>query len=141
MDDVHLSGDEDAVSVDGDHRVCAAIAALPDQATMHGWVSRFALLADPTRLRVLGGARGVHLALGLPDGVDDQAVATRCRALGVTVLPMSVYCVGRVRPGLVLSYAGVPAGQIAARVRRVATVLRQALQGPPGDRDTRAVPR
>lgn len=104
------------------------------------WAEVPALLAEPTRLRVLGGARGVHLTLGLPDGVDDQAVATRCRALGVTVVPMSVYCVGRMRPGLVLSYAGVPVAQIAPLVQRVAAVLRQALHRPPADPDTRAVP-
>jgi DNA-binding transcriptional ArsR family regulator len=79
---VHLSGDADAVAVDGDHRVCAAIAALPDQATMHGWVSRFALLADPTRLTLLLCIHEVGeicvsdlaLAAGLKDSTTSQAL-------------------------------------------------------------------
>lgn len=85
------------------------------------------LLAEAGRLRILGGARGVHLALALPAAVDDQALATRCRALGVTVIPLSVYCVGARRSGLVLSYAGVQAPQIEALVDRMAPALRRAL--------------
>jgi DNA-binding transcriptional ArsR family regulator len=38
--------------VDGD-RVCEAIARLPDPATVQEWVTRFALLADQTRLALL----------------------------------------------------------------------------------------
>jgi len=38
--------------VDGD-RVCEAIAHLPDPETLHDWVTRFALLADQTRLALL----------------------------------------------------------------------------------------
>lgn len=79
---MHLSGDEDAVAVDGDHRVCAAIAALPDQTTMHGWVSRFALLADPTRLTLLLCIHEVGeicvsdlaVAAGLKDSTTSQAL-------------------------------------------------------------------
>jgi DNA-binding transcriptional ArsR family regulator len=79
---VHLSGDADAVAVDGGHRVCAAIAALPDQATMHGWVSRFALLADPTRLTLLLCIHEVGeicvsdlaVAAGLKDSTTSQAL-------------------------------------------------------------------
>ena len=40
-------------ALDEDHRVCDAIEALPDGDTMHAWVTRFALLADPTRLTLL----------------------------------------------------------------------------------------
>lgn len=86
-------------------------------------------LSAPARLRILGGARGVHLALALPDGVDDQALAARCQALGVTVIPLSVYCVGARRQGLVLSYAGTPVGRIEPLVERLAPALRHALAG------------
>jgi GntR family transcriptional regulator/MocR family aminotransferase len=89
------------------------------------------LLAEAGRLRILGGARGVHLALALPGAVDDQALATRCRALGVTVIPLSVYCVGARRNGLVLSYAGVEAAQIESLVDRIAPALRRALLAGP----------
>ena len=50
---MHLTDSPDGVAVDGDHRACAAVEALPDAATMHQWVIRFALLADPTRLTLL----------------------------------------------------------------------------------------
>jgi GntR family transcriptional regulator/MocR family aminotransferase len=83
------------------------------------------LLETPERLRLLGGARGVHLTIGLPDAVDDQALALQCRSLGVTVIPLSVYCVGAVQRGLVLSYAGSPAEAIAGLVARIAPVLRR----------------
>jgi len=50
---VHLFDAPSGTSVDGDHRVCDAIAALPEPDAMHAWVTRFALLADPTRLTLL----------------------------------------------------------------------------------------
>lgn len=91
------------------------------------WKHLPAELADPARLRILGGARGVHLTLGLPDAVDDQALAARSQGLGVTVIPLSVYCVGRLRRGLVLSYAGCPASAIEGLVARLAPALRRSL--------------
>jgi GntR family transcriptional regulator/MocR family aminotransferase len=91
------------------------------------WAELPELLQAPERLRLLGGARGVHLTLGLPDAVDDQALAVRCQALGVTAIPLSVYCVGRIRRGLVLSYAACPAPLIRGLVAIIAPVLRRAL--------------
>ncbi|HYP33297.1 MAG TPA: PLP-dependent aminotransferase family protein, partial [Burkholderiaceae bacterium] len=43
------------------------------------------------RLAVASGARGVHLTLALPAGVDDRAVAHAAIARGVTAIPLSVY--------------------------------------------------
>lgn len=94
------------------------------------WQAVPELLQRPSRLQLLGGARGVHLTLGLPEAVDDQALATHCRSLGVTVLPLSVYCVGSLRRGLVLSYAGCPADRINALVARIAPALQRALASP-----------
>lgn len=86
------------------------------------------LLADPApALRILGGARGVHLALALPEHVDDQALASQCAAAGVTVIPLSVYCVGALRRGLVLSYAGCEAARIPALIAQMAPVVRRHL--------------
>lgn len=90
------------------------------------WAAVPEVLQAPHALRLLGGARGVHLCLGLPDAVDDQQLATRCAALGVTVIPLSVYCVGRVRRGLVLAYAGCDEAAIGGLVVRIAPALRQA---------------
>ena len=53
MGPVHLTHSPNGTPVDGDHRVCEAVEALPDADTMHAWVTRFALLADPTRIKVL----------------------------------------------------------------------------------------
>jgi GntR family transcriptional regulator / MocR family aminotransferase len=91
------------------------------------WQTVPELMADPSRLRLLGGARGVHLALALPARADDQMLATRCAALGVSVIPLSAYCVGTVHRGLVLSYAGCPAARIGPLIDRLAPALRAAL--------------
>ncbi|WP_373695178.1 ArsR/SmtB family transcription factor [Actinomycetospora aeridis] len=69
-------------ALDEDHRVCDAIAALPDGDTMHAWVTRFALLADPTRLTLLlcihaAGeicVSDLALAAGLKDTTTSQAL-------------------------------------------------------------------
>ena len=82
MADVHLSDSPGATSVDGDHRVCDAIAALPEPEAMHSWVVRFALLADPTRLTLLLCIHRVGeicvsdlaLAAGLKDTTTSQAL-------------------------------------------------------------------
>lgn len=90
---VHLLDDGDgATSVDGDHRVCEAIAALPEPGEMHAWVTRFALLADPTRLTLLLCIHRVGeicvtdlaLAAGLKDTTTSQALRL-LRAQGLVV--------------------------------------------------------
>jgi ArsR family transcriptional regulator, lead/cadmium/zinc/bismuth-responsive transcriptional repressor len=55
--------------IDGD-RVCAAIEALDDQHAIGEWSSRFALLADPTRLKVL-----LCIKAAGPISVSDLAAA------------------------------------------------------------------
>ncbi|MDT8989628.1 PLP-dependent aminotransferase family protein [Curvibacter sp. APW13] len=85
------------------------------------------LITPEGPLRLLGGERGVHLTLGLPDAVDDQALALACRAQGVTVVPLSVYCVGNIHCGLVMSFAASPIDQLEALVARMAPALRQCL--------------
>lgn len=57
-------------ALDEDHRVCDAVAVRPDDDTMHAWVTRFALLADPTRLTLL---LCIHAAVEIC--VSDLAVA------------------------------------------------------------------
>jgi ArsR family transcriptional regulator, lead/cadmium/zinc/bismuth-responsive transcriptional repressor len=79
---VHLTDTPDGTPVDGDHRVCDAISALPDSPTMHSWVTRFALLADPTRLTLLlcihtAGeicVSDLAMAAGLKDTTTSQAL-------------------------------------------------------------------
>jgi DNA-binding transcriptional ArsR family regulator len=55
--------------IDGD-RVCAAIEVLEDQSAVHLWASRFSVLADPTRLKVL-----LCIKAAGPISVSDLAVA------------------------------------------------------------------
>jgi ArsR family transcriptional regulator, lead/cadmium/zinc/bismuth-responsive transcriptional repressor len=69
-------------ALDEDHRVCAAIDALPAGETMQAWVTRFALLADPTRLTLLLCIHAAEeicvsdlaLAAGLKDTTTSQAL-------------------------------------------------------------------
>jgi ArsR family transcriptional regulator, lead/cadmium/zinc/bismuth-responsive transcriptional repressor len=70
--------------VDGD-RVCEAIAHLPDPDTLREWVTRFALLADQTRLALL---LCIHHAgeicvsdLAAATGVKDSTVSQSLRLL------------------------------------------------------------
>lgn len=82
MGPVHLTHSPNGTPVDGDHRVCEAVEALPDADTMHAWVTRFALLADPTRLTLLlcihhAGeicVSDLALAAGLKDTTTSQAL-------------------------------------------------------------------
>jgi GntR family transcriptional regulator/MocR family aminotransferase len=78
------------------------------------------------RLALVSGARGVHLTLALPPGVDDRAVARAAIARGVTAIPLSVYAQRVDWQGLVLSFAATPPAQIALLVERLAPVLREA---------------
>lgn len=79
---MHLTHSPNGTPVDGDHRVCEAVEALPDADTMHAWVTRFALLADPTRLTLLlcihhAGeicVSDLALAAGLKDTTTSQAL-------------------------------------------------------------------
>ena len=73
---------------------------------------------------------GVHLTLRLPDTVDDQIVAQRAADAGITVLPLSGYCIGASRSGLVLSYASTSAEQIAPLARRLGEIIADALGAP-----------
>lgn len=45
--------DPDGTNVIDGELVCDTVAHLPDYEVMHGWVKRFALMADPTRLTIL----------------------------------------------------------------------------------------
>jgi GntR family transcriptional regulator / MocR family aminotransferase len=79
------------------------------------------------RLSVVSGARGVHLTLALPDGIDDRAVAREAIAHGVTAIPLSVYAMRVPWRGLVLSFAATPAARIGPLVAALAPVLHRAL--------------
>ena len=87
--------------------------------------------------RVHGVAAGLHLLVGLPDGVDDATVAERALAAGVAVQPLSFH---RLRPGpagLVIGYAAVTPDRLREGVRLLAAAVAEA--GVPARRPWPAV--
>lgn len=80
-----------------------------------------------SQLPVIGGDAGLHLVLGLPRDVDDQAVAQQVLRAGVATRPLSLYHL--VQPaaskGLLLGYGAVREEEIAANF----ALLAKAVQG------------
>ena len=75
---------------------------------------------------ISGAEQGRHLCLRLPSHVDDRALAQRIAQQGLTVRPLSAYCLARgdLR-GLVIGYGYAPLAQI----QRSGPVLAAAVQG------------
>ena len=74
--------------------------------------------------RVHGVAAGLHLLVGLPDGVDDAAVAERALAAGVAVQPLSYHRLRPGPPGLVIGYAATTPDRLREGVRLLAAAVR-----------------
>jgi len=83
--------------------------------------------------RVHGVAAGLHLVVGLPDGVDDAAVAERALAAGVAVQPLSYHRLRPGPPGLVIGYAATAPDRLREGARLLAGAVREA-GGPTGSR-------
>lgn len=66
---------------------------------------------------------GVHCTLRLPDAVDDQAVAQAAADAGISVMPLSGYCIGTSLSGLVMSYAATTSEEIVPLARTLAAVI------------------
>ncbi|MEI8029118.1 MAG: PLP-dependent aminotransferase family protein [Comamonadaceae bacterium] len=63
--------------------------------------------------QITGAEQGLHLCLRLPDSADDKALARRIGALGLTVRPLSAYCLARQdAKGLVIGYGYAPLAEI-----------------------------
>jgi GntR family transcriptional regulator/MocR family aminotransferase len=73
--------------------------------------------------RVHGVAAGLHLLVGLPDGLDDAAVAAQALAAGVAVQPLSYHRLRPGPPGLVIGYASASPDRLREGVRLLAGVL------------------
>jgi GntR family transcriptional regulator / MocR family aminotransferase len=76
--------------------------------------------------RVHGVAAGLHLLVGLPDGVDDDAVAERALAAGVAVQPLSYHRLRPGPPGLVVGYAATTPDRLREGVWRLADVVQES---------------
>jgi len=83
------------------------------------------------RLPILGGDAGLHLVLGLPDAVDDHAVADQALQAGVRTRPLSMYFLHprqrSVKKGLLLGYGAVAEEDIGPQFDKLARVLRRHL--------------
>jgi GntR family transcriptional regulator/MocR family aminotransferase len=73
--------------------------------------------------RVHGVAAGLHLLVGLPDGVDDRVVADRALAAGVALQPLSYHRLRPGPPGLVIGYAATTPDRLRDAVRVLASTI------------------
>ena len=81
------------------------------------------------QLPVLGSDAGLHLMLGLPIHVDDDAVARQALQAGVMTRPLSLYSLRKPVParGLVLGYGAVTEQEVRASFDTLAEVLERFL--------------
>jgi GntR family transcriptional regulator/MocR family aminotransferase len=75
--------------------------------------------------RVHGVAAGLHLLVGLEDGIDDADVAERALMSGVAVQPLSYHRLRPGPPGLVIGYAATTPDRLREGVRLLAAAVRQ----------------
>ncbi|MFN4194188.1 MAG: hypothetical protein ACK4FR_14770, partial [Tabrizicola sp.] len=85
-------------------------------------------LLDAEGVHITGAAQGLHLCLRLPLTVDDRAVADALAAEGISVRPLSAYCLGRrdLR-GLLVGYGYAQPALIEPSTRRIVHRVREAL--------------
>jgi GntR family transcriptional regulator/MocR family aminotransferase len=82
----------------------------------------------PDAPRISGAEQGLHLCLRLPLAVDDQALARRLAQQGLTVRPLSAYCLQRQDlRGLVIGYGYAALEEIRRCGPIVAAAVRQAV--------------
>lgn len=86
-------------------------------------------LLDAHREAFISGAeQGLHLCLRLPPGTDDRALAQRIGQQGLTVRPLSAYCLQRQDlRGLVIGYGYAPLAEIARCGRLLAETVARSL--------------
>jgi GntR family transcriptional regulator/MocR family aminotransferase len=85
--------------------------------------------------QISGTEQGLHLCVRLPQEIDDQALAVRIGQLGLTVRPLSAYCLSRTDArGLVIGYGYAPLANIAhfgpIMAKALTLELRRACQSP-----------
>lgn len=75
---------------------------------------------------ISGAEQGLHLCLRLPARTDDRALAQRLAPQGLTVRPLSAYCLARQDlKGLVIGYGYAPLAGIARCGPLIAAAVRQ----------------
>jgi GntR family transcriptional regulator / MocR family aminotransferase len=82
---------------------------------------------------ITGAEQGLHLCLRLPPSINDRALAQTLAQQGLTVRPLSAYCLARTDlRGLVIGYGYAPLADIARYGPVLAAAVRQVLLEPPG---------
>lgn len=79
--------------------------------------------------QITGAEQGLHLCLRLPTVVDDKALAARIALLGLTVRPLSAYCLRREEAkGLVIGYGYASLAEIERCGPLLARCVAEALK-------------
>lgn len=79
--------------------------------------------------RIHGAAQGLHLCLRLPAQVDDRALAAQAAQWGLTVRPLSAYCLQRQDlRGLAVGYGYAAPDAIRRHGPRLCELLRRTVQ-------------
>ena len=79
--------------------------------------------------QITGAEQGLHLCLRLPDALDDKALAQQLGKLGLTVRPLSGYCIQQTRlRGLIIGYGYAPLNEIEHFGPLLARTITNALQ-------------
>jgi GntR family transcriptional regulator/MocR family aminotransferase len=72
---------------------------------------------------------GMHLIGWLPGGVSDSEVSRRAAGEGLTLAPVSTYCINQnLRGGLLLGYTAYGEKQIRQGMKKLARVLTEIAQ-------------
>lgn len=90
-----------------DRFIAAAVEHLPDEA------------------RIGPAEAGMHVALHLPSGADDEAVSERARRHGLSVPSLSSHAIDAQVSGLLVHYGNAPLDDIASGTRRLGDILRE----------------
>jgi GntR family transcriptional regulator/MocR family aminotransferase len=79
-------------------------------------------------LEVHASDAGQHLVAWLPKGSNDAEICDKAASAGMVTPALSAYTIeARLRPALLLGYAGFPPRQIREGIRKLASVLEKAL--------------
>jgi GntR family transcriptional regulator/MocR family aminotransferase len=77
-----------------------------------------------SRLDILGGEAGMHLAVTLPAGLNDREISARAAARNLWLWPLSPTYLGKAaRQGFILGFGSTKAAEMPQAVRRMREVL------------------
>ena len=90
--------------------------------------------SDPSdRAHISGAEQGLHLCLHLPTSVDDRQLAQHIAQRGMSVRPLSGYCLQRKDlSGLIIGYGYAPLEAIRQAGAELARCIRQHMPDPAG---------